>query len=410
VCMAIASLVLNFLIASGTASETSCTRGGLAAMSTNGSCMLQQTVAGEKVQADETDTENLEWLEEEKEKQLQKDDHAELVGKMAGPAGPTRQQSHQPHQPAGPAGPEEVAGLAGPTRHLHQPHQLAGPAGPKEAASELQLDEDTKKSQCNPTVRQQWKKTRDFASVYFQALQRVGANDDDAYINLFEDKIMVSDPVGSNMVTEKTDLPASINKMRTKFAPLGFDIKLKRVSVAAPTFAAIYSTVTPQGSNTSLDRAEIIEFTTRGTVKRITAHWYMGALSGQRAVTSGWIQDYFKTMDDMATGKANIKDYLALYDDDVVSFDPVGKASVKGKNALLQHVASMMSKMPQGTTVTTQLTDWNVGTDSFSGCGIVEGSISTGAVFHSINCFRFTPAGQIKDLSCVYHSSELGFC
>ena len=182
-------------------------------MSTNGSCMLQQTVAGEKVQADETDTENLEWLEEEKEKQLQMDDHAELVGKMAGPAEPTRQQSHQPHQP----------------------HQPAGPAGPKEAASELQLDEDTKKSQCNPTVRQQWKKTRDFASIYFQALQRVGANDDDAYINLFEDKIVVSDPVGSNMVTEKTDLPASINKMRTKFAPLGFDIKLKMVTVAAPT-------------------------------------------------------------------------------------------------------------------------------------------------------------------------------
>jgi len=388
VCMAIASLVFNFLIPSGTASETSCTRGGLAAMSTNGSCMLQQTVAGEKVQADETDTENLEWLEEEKEKQLQKDDHAELVGKMAGPAEPTRQQSHQPHQP----------------------HQPAGPAGPKEAASELQLDEDTKKSQCNPTVRQQWKKTRDFASIYFQALQRVGANDDDAYINLFEDKIVVSDPVGSNMVTEKTDLPASINKMRTKFAPLGFDIKLKMVTVAAPTFAAIYSTVTPQGSTTSLDRAEIIEFTTRGTVKRITAHWYMGALSGQRAVTSGWIQDYFKTMDDMATGKANIKDYLALYDDDVVSFDPVGKAPVKGKNALLQHVASMMSKLPQGATVTTQMTDWNVGTDSFSGCGVVEGSLSTGGGFHSINCFRFTPAGQIKDLSCVFHSSELGFC
>lgn len=227
---------------------------------------------------------------------------------------------------------------------------------------------------------------------------------------MFKDKIAVSDPVGSEMKTEKTQLSTSISTMRAAIAPLGFDLTPLAVTVAQdPKFAAAFSTLTITGSNISFNRTDMLEFTTCGTasmVESVSAYWnFAGSAydvkSHQYSVTYNTIRRYLTALNDLGTGKND--DYFRQFAEEFEVHDPFGTDPVLTMQELQNKIFGLSQAVaPKGFQVKTK--GVTVSADERFGTAYLELKLAhSGEEIPIIDVFEISTDGKVMNLKAVWH-------
>jgi len=256
-------------------------------------------------------------------------------------------------------------------------------------------------------LNQKWSETHESALAYLRALGDVGTFKNVDYLNMFKDKILVSDPVGSDMKIDKIQLLTSTSNMRAVIAPLGFDIASQAVAVAQdPKFAATYSTVKVTGSNISFDRADLLEFSTCGKLESVSAYWNFagsahGVKSEQYSVTYNAIRSFLAALHELGTGKSTV--YFSQFADEFEVHDPFGTGPALTMADLQKKVSGLAEFLaPKGFEVKTKA--MTVSADERFGSAYFDLKLlHSGEEIPVIDIFEISADGKVMNLKAVWH-------